>query len=189
MHYDYDVFVSYSSHNKEDARDLAERLRAHNLSVWFDDWIIKPGDIIPAAVEKGLESSRVLVLCISQQALSSEWVRLERYTATFRDPTNLYRRFIPVRFDDAPLGDALAKYQYVDWRERSDSEFKRLLAACVAPDGHGAPESVQQINDSRLVLSSEDPIVALAMSRDGKRAVCATAMGALLSFDPFKGSV
>jgi hypothetical protein len=34
--------------------------------VWFDEWEIKPGDSIPAKIEKGLEHSGVLVLCIGQ---------------------------------------------------------------------------------------------------------------------------
>jgi len=53
----------------------AERLRADALKLWFDEWVIKPGDSIPAKVEEGLERSRVLVLCMSAQALGSAWAQ------------------------------------------------------------------------------------------------------------------
>jgi hypothetical protein len=38
-------------------RRLAERLKQAGLRVWFDEWIIKPGDDIYLAIERGLESS------------------------------------------------------------------------------------------------------------------------------------
>lgn len=66
----HDVFLSHSSKDKAVAHAVAERLRADGLTVWFDEWEIKPGDSIPAKIEEGLEHSRVLVLCILTQVLS-----------------------------------------------------------------------------------------------------------------------
>ncbi len=69
----YDVFLSHSSKDKAIVRAVAERLRADGLRLWFDEWILKPGDSIPAKIEEGLEQSRVLVLCLSANAFGSEW--------------------------------------------------------------------------------------------------------------------
>jgi hypothetical protein len=33
--------------------------------MWFDEWLLKPSDSIPAKIQEGLEFSRVLVLCLS----------------------------------------------------------------------------------------------------------------------------
>jgi hypothetical protein len=44
--FNYDVFLSHSSKDKPIVRELAERLRADGLRVWFDEWIIQPGDMI-----------------------------------------------------------------------------------------------------------------------------------------------
>ena len=90
--FNYDVFLSHSSKDKPIVRDVAERLRADGLRVWFDEWILKPGDSIPAKIEEGLEQSRVLVLGMSAQAFGSEWAQLESYTFRFRDPLNKERR-------------------------------------------------------------------------------------------------
>ena len=73
----YDVFLSHNSRDKPRVRGLAEELRDAGLRVWFDEWVIKPGDDIYLAIERGLEAARVQVLCLSPAALGSEWVALD----------------------------------------------------------------------------------------------------------------
>ncbi|MCH8242756.1 MAG: toll/interleukin-1 receptor domain-containing protein [Planctomycetes bacterium] len=104
---DYDVFLSHASVDKPAVRELAARLKGDGLRVWLDEWVIQPGDSIPLAIEQGLESSRTLVLVMSQVAFDSEWVTLERHTALFRDPTNQQRRFIPLQLDDCDIKDSI----------------------------------------------------------------------------------
>jgi hypothetical protein len=112
------VFLSHSAKDKAVVRPLAERLRWDGLKVWFDEWVLKPGDSISAKIDppslrgyggtgEGLEQSRVLVLCLSPAALGSDWVglacpteaserRRKRSIGLFRDPANAGRRFIPL---------------------------------------------------------------------------------------------
>jgi hypothetical protein len=52
-------------------RDLGGRLRADGRRVWLDEWEIRPGVNISSKIEEGLESSRVLVLLMSANALGS----------------------------------------------------------------------------------------------------------------------
>jgi hypothetical protein len=40
----HDVFLSHSSKDKAVVRALAERLRQDGLKVWFDEWVLKPGE-------------------------------------------------------------------------------------------------------------------------------------------------
>jgi hypothetical protein len=110
----YDVFLSHSSKDKPRVRRLAKPLRVDGLKVWFDEWVLKPGDSIPAKIEAGLEHSRVLVLCMSAQAFGSDWAQLEAGTFRFRDPLNQERRFIPLRLDDAPIKGSLAQFLYIN---------------------------------------------------------------------------
>jgi len=131
--FDYDVFLSHSSADKPIVRELARRLKADGVRVWFDEWVIQPGDSIPLAIEQGLESSRALVLAMSRDAFSSDWVTLERHTAVFRDPTNRHKRFVPLRLDDADIRDSLRQFAYIDWRKRDDNEYRRLLELCRPP--------------------------------------------------------
>ena len=127
----YDVFLSHSAKDKAVVRPLAERLRVDGLKVWFDEWVLKPGDSIPAKIEEGLEHSRVLVLCMSANAFGSDWAQLESGTFRFRDPLNKERRFIPLRLDDAPMKGSLAQFLYINWRpEGREQEYPKLLEAC-----------------------------------------------------------
>ena len=111
----FDVFLSHSAKDKAVVRPLAERLRQDGLKVWFDEWVLKPGDSIPAKIEEGLEHSRVLVLCMSANAFGSDPAQLEAGTFRFRDPLNQERRFIPLRLDDAPIKGSLAQFLYINW--------------------------------------------------------------------------
>jgi hypothetical protein len=129
----YDVFLSHSAKDKAVVRRLAERLRGDGLKVWFDEWVLKPGDSIPAKIEEGLEHSRVLVLCMSAQAFGSDWAQLEAGTFGFRDPLNRERRIIPLRLDDAPIKGSLAQFLYISGRPGDrEQEYANLLKAWTA---------------------------------------------------------
>ena len=90
--FSFDVFLSYSSKDKDDVRTIAERLYKDRLNVWFDEWVLEPGDNIMAKIKEGLEQSRVLVLCMSANAFGSDWAQLEADTFRFRQVLRLYRR-------------------------------------------------------------------------------------------------
>ena len=135
----YDVFLSHGAKDKAVVRPLAERLRKDGLTVWFDEWVLKPGDSIPAKIEEGLEHSRVLVLCMSANAFGSDWAQLESGTFRFRDLLNKERRFLPLRLDDAPIKGSLAQFLYINWLpanlERRRSTVTRIHSAASARTG------------------------------------------------------
>ena len=81
--FEYDVFLSHASADKPAVRELAERLKRDGLRVWFDEWVIQPGDSIPLAIEQCLESSRTLIQVMSKSAFASASATLERHTALF----------------------------------------------------------------------------------------------------------
>ncbi len=124
----FDFFLSHNAKDKTRVQRLAERLKQAGLRVWLDEWNVRSGDIIALKVDEGLEQSRVLVLCISSNALASRWVDLERSTAIHRDPANGGRRFIPLLLDDCDLPDSLRRYKYVDYRNESAAAFSELVS-------------------------------------------------------------
>ena len=58
----YDVFLSHSAKDKAVVRPLAERLRADGVKVWFDEWVLKPGDSIGRNRLKTAGSSHSAIL-------------------------------------------------------------------------------------------------------------------------------
>src|SRR5262245_403676 len=173
----YDVFLSHTSKDKPAARELAERLKQDGLHVWFDEWVIQPGDSIPLKVAQGLEQSRTLILVMSHNAFASEWVTLERHTVLFRDPTNAERRFIPLRLDDTEITDTLKQFAYIDWRQKMQEEYTRLLAACRPMVARSRPtHDWQQQSPAVTVLKRHKAfVVGVAITPDGQRAVSGSA--------------
>ena len=173
--FSYDVFLSHSSRDKAIVRPLAEKLRADGLRVWLDDWEIRPGDSVPAKIEEGLESSRVLVLCMSANAFGSDWAGLEAGTFRFRDPLNKDRRFIPLRLDHAPIKGSLAQFLYIDWLpENREQGYPKLLEAC-RPPAESQEEQAEaargQVAERAIQLDTKGAIWSYAFSPDGKCAL------------------
>jgi hypothetical protein len=115
----YDVFLSHSAKDRAMVRPLAERLRKDGLKVWFDEWVLKPGDSIPAKIEEGLEDSYFgfrksdfgfAQPSMSAHAFGSGWAQfLTRPQPSTLNPQpacaplNQECRFLPLRLDDAPI--------------------------------------------------------------------------------------
>ena len=59
--FQYDVFLKPNSADKPRVRRLAERLRAAGLRVWFDEWVIQPGDYIARAGQ--LDARQTAICC------------------------------------------------------------------------------------------------------------------------------
>jgi hypothetical protein len=163
--FEFDVFLSHSDKDDPLVCSIAERLRKDGLKVWLDDWMLKPGDSIPAKIDEGLEHSRVLVLCMSANAFGSDWSQLEAGTFRFRDPLNIERRFIPLRLDDAPIKGSLAQFAYIDWRPAADREreYTKLLAACrptATPMTDGTRDAGKDAIRAPEGLTQEEPASA-----------------------------
>jgi TIR domain/WD domain, G-beta repeat len=126
----FDVFLSHNSKDKDVVRRLAEHLHENGLRVWFDEWVLRPGDDIYLGIERGLQLSKTCILCLSAAALGSHWVDLERSTVLFRDPSNINRRFIPVLIADCQLPDSLRRYKHIDFRDRFEAALGQLVDAC-----------------------------------------------------------
>lgn len=169
----YDVFLSHNSKDKLAVRELAERLKQDGLRVWFDDWVVQPGDLISLKIEQGLEQSRTLILVMSQSAFASEWVTLERHAALFRDPTNAERRFVPLRLDNAEITDTLKQFAYIDWRQKTQEQYARLLAACRPVFAETGPTRKRQRQSpvTKVLKGHTGKIRCVAIMPDGQRAV------------------
>ncbi len=146
----YDVFLSHSSADKPRVRWLAEKLKEAGLRVWFDEWVINPGDSISLAIERGLETSRTLVLCMSSALFASEWVKHERGSVLFRDPSNRGRQFIPLLLEDCKIPDSLRQFAYVDWRKENETELMRLVNASALAQYQGRTQ--KSLNRVRTIF-------------------------------------
>src|SRR5271157_2322912 len=120
----FDLFLSHNGADKPWTERLAVAIEADRsgppLKVFFDKWDILPGSDVPAELEEGLQNSRYVGLVLSPEALSSDWVALERSTAIYRDPRARQRSLIPLLRRDCELPDMLAQLNRIDFRREVD---------------------------------------------------------------------
>lgn len=79
MDFEYDVFLSYSSKDKDIVHPLAERLKQDGVRVWLDKWVIQPGDPISMKIQHGIEKSRTLFMFMAPDYFEAEWGKLEHH--------------------------------------------------------------------------------------------------------------
>ena len=71
-----DIFISYASEDREQARRFAEAFAARGWSVWWDRHIV-PGEAFDTRIEQALDAARCVVVLWSASSVASEWVRNE----------------------------------------------------------------------------------------------------------------
>jgi hypothetical protein len=163
--FEYDVFLSHSSKDKDAVRELGERLEKSGLEPWFDEKQIRVGAPLADAIGKALEKSRCLLFIISKNSVKSDWAALEWNTAVSRDPMNREGRFIPLLLDDVEIPDMLSHFLHVDWRTRKDEEYVKLLQAIrepavvsqpstdeIDPDWRNKIDRIEQTGASRYLV-------------------------------------
>jgi TIR domain-containing protein len=74
----WDVFICHASEDKEPfVRTLADWLVSEEVSVWYDDFVLRMGDSLRRSIERGLLSSRYGVVVLSPRFFSKEWPQKE----------------------------------------------------------------------------------------------------------------
>lgn len=124
----YDVFLSYSSDDRDWASEIVAALKDSGVSTWFDAHEIVPGDRWQPRLEEALRESRVLILIVSPKSLSRPWTFFEVGAAVADS-----KRIVPVLADDVDVSNLpplLQQYQSV--KERSPREAARRVAEAVA---------------------------------------------------------
>ncbi len=133
-----DAFLSHRSIDKDVVRRLAADIESaegqgRRLTVWLDEAEIRPGQSIPAEVNRGLENSRFFALIMTPAYFdpnSSGWTDAEWHAALHTDPDNRRGRIVPVLAADCPYIPMLLRHLLaVDIRGNNyDWGLQQLLA-------------------------------------------------------------
>lgn len=132
----FDLFISHHSSDKVWTRTLISKLNAslrgdRKLSVFFDEESIGGGESISAAIAKGLERSKHILLVMSPEWVRSRWCFLEQDVASWNDPDARQRRIIPLLLRRCQIPYLIRRLRYVDFTGRNSVLSYRQLVATI----------------------------------------------------------
>lgn len=94
----HDVFISYSSQNKEAAQAICHALEQNEIRCWMAPRDIPYGAQYGDVIDDAIKTCKVVVVLFSETAASSQWVNGELNVAFEEQKT-----IIPFRLDQTPL--------------------------------------------------------------------------------------
>ena len=145
LDFKHNIFLGHSSEDDTFAKMLAGMLRAVHLSVWIDNYKMRPGDEIHVVVRKALEDSEHAIFVVTESWLKSRWTRseAERFLRLREASGEQRRALIPLLRGDEVL--ELPAYftdiHYLKWSAGDDAApdalFWQLLCALTGNELEG----------------------------------------------------
>lgn len=127
------IFISYSSRDRDFVRQLVKDLKLFGHNPWFDQENIRVGDSIPGAIQAGLASAEFVVVVLSKSALESNWVK-EEWEAKYWDQVNAKRTIVlPVVLDNCEVPMMLSGKRNANFSESYAVGFYQLCQAIDRP--------------------------------------------------------
>jgi len=141
LKYDYDVFISYSSHDKNWVRhDLLRRIEQAGLRAFVDYRDFTRGAASIKECERGVVQCRKTLLVLTPDYLASEWCEIENIMVQTLSPANRDLRLIPLLKTPCEKPLRIGALTHIDFTEDADQElaWHQLFAALNLPQE--APE-------------------------------------------------
>jgi len=115
-------FASYSKHDSGFVEPIVSLMRTVGASIFYDRTDIAPGDDWSTVITDGLNESQIVFVFWSINSSQSDYVRKEVQIALDNK-----KKIIPVLLDNAKLWDKIARFQWVDFRQRTpDLKLEKL---------------------------------------------------------------
>lgn len=109
------VFISYTHKDRGKVLLLASYLSRLGLKIWMDTKELVGGQVIVHEISKAISESDFYIVCLSKNAVQSQWVLNELNTALTLETTKGRPKVIPVMIERCNLPIALTGRLYVDF--------------------------------------------------------------------------
>jgi uncharacterized protein YfeS len=123
------VFLCHASEDKLVVRELYERLKSEN---WIDPWLdsekILAGQNWDLEIEKAIQNSDVIIVCLSKTSINKEGYvqkEIKRALDISEEKPEWVIHLIPLKLDDCDIPRALAKRQSANYYD--DEAYNDLL--------------------------------------------------------------
>jgi hypothetical protein len=123
------IFISYSSHDIDWARSFAKALKERDVSVWFDEFDLSPGEPLREGLEAALRDSDVLVVVIGPDHPAGPALFFELGAAI-----GMNKKVVPIVPKDIdphtlPFDLRLRRYMFRQTPEETADELSHSLSA------------------------------------------------------------
>ena len=125
--YEYDVFVSYSRHNADAAKNIANHLEQHGRRIFIDEQSIEKGAAWPQRIFGALACCERMVAIYSPAYVSSKVCQDEFNVAFSRRYEQDTEVIYPIYWETADLAPHMKLLNYVDCRA---AKIAKLPQAC-----------------------------------------------------------
>jgi hypothetical protein len=149
-----DLFISYSSKDKDFVRKLANDLTAHGVIVWWDEWEMKVGDSLIRKIQDGITKSAYLGIVLSPNSVTSSWVEKELDTAQILELERQEVFILPILKETTEIPIFLKVKVYADFRESYKNGLHRLLERFETALAPGAIAGLMSLNRSKIQNAS-----------------------------------
>jgi hypothetical protein len=172
-----DVFISHASEDKDAvARPLAEELKRRGFTVWYDEYVLKIGDSLPAEIDRGLADCRFGVVILSPRFFAKNWPRRELDGLAAREARGGRKVILPVWHevdadDVEKQSPTLAAKLAVSTSQGIGTVVEKIVEVLdpsqesAAVPARGAPEPKEAIR--RRAADEEGPVRILGLVEDG----------------------
>lgn len=124
---DHDVFLSYSSKDKNVADAICAALEANHIRCWVAPRDILPGKVWAGAILDAIDDTRLMVLIYSSNSNNSPQVLREVDRAVSRSVI-----IVPFRIENTPLSKEMEYYiSAAHWMDAMDGQLEAHIAALV----------------------------------------------------------
>jgi len=137
-----DVFISYSSEDRERVRSLVTTLERGGWDVWWDRQI-DAGVVFDREIEKAIDEAKCIIVVWSSKSVESEWVRTEAGEGL--EKGNL----VPIMIEDVKPPLAFRRIQTIDFSaEEAFDQIREAISRFATP-------SSQDTSDQTPFVSRE----------------------------------
>jgi TolB-like protein/cytochrome c-type biogenesis protein CcmH/NrfG len=160
------AFISYASADGSVAETVCSGLERAGLRCWIAPRDVTPGELYATSIVHAIDSTRVLVLILSQHAADSAHVFREVERASSKR-----HAILSFRIDTSPLPEGLEYFLNTSqWLDASSTQVDRALPRLVEAVRHalGAPALPARVGHGSTVTARKSPpskrlLVALAV--------------------------
>jgi hypothetical protein len=126
------IYVSYHHGDRQLAQEIVARLREQGHAVAIDVDDLRPGEDWRATLNKALEQSEVMVVLITEQALSSQFIFSEIGFARALAVSGKGIRIIPVILDKMPVPQVIADLSSIIETDKDLNKIVSKISSAVA---------------------------------------------------------